>query len=304
MINKRTVLFYRNYKRFSGGQLKVRDYFYHVNQSPQHRAEIFLSPESAPENIWTGEPGLVGTYDPEGADVLFLASKDWKYLDPYPNIERRKPVINLIQGMKHANPGDPRFQFLSRRAVRICVSADVATSLQASNACNGPIYLIPNGIDFTDLPSPQERSIDVFIAGLKQRHLAKDLASRLRAAGLSVDCATKRVTRSDFLNRMAQSMIAVVLPSMSEGFFLPALEAMALGCAVVCPDCIGNREFCIDQETCLMPLPSLPALEQSVHAVRRETALRSSLIAAASAMCKRFDIGREREEFLKLLSAV
>jgi glycosyltransferase involved in cell wall biosynthesis len=38
-----------------------------------------------------------------------------------------------------------------------------------------------------------------------------------------------------------------------EGFFLPALEAMALGSIVVCPDVGGNRTFCRDGINCFLP---------------------------------------------------
>ena len=42
-------------------------------------------------------------------------------------------------------------------------------------------------------------------------------------------------------------------PRVHEGFCLPPLEAMATGCAVVCTDAHGNRDFCRDGENCLMP---------------------------------------------------
>ena len=44
-----------------------------------------------------------------------------------------------------------------------------------------------------------------------------------------------------------------VQTSVHEGFCLPPLEAMATGCAVVCTDAHGNRDFCRDGENCLMP---------------------------------------------------
>ncbi len=44
-----------------------------------------------------------------------------------------------------------------------------------------------------------------------------------------------------------------VQTSIHEGFALPPLEAMATGCAVVCTDAHGNRDFCVDGANCLMP---------------------------------------------------
>ena len=42
------------------------------------------------------------------------------------------------------------------------------------------------------------------------------------------------------------------LPLEREGFYLPALEAMASGCLVVTLDCIGNRGFCRHDANCLV----------------------------------------------------
>ena len=44
---------------------------------------------------------------------------------------------------------------------------------------------------------------------------------------------------------MARARVTVLVPNPKEGFYLPALEAMALGTIVVCPDCVGNRSFCV-----------------------------------------------------------
>jgi glycosyltransferase involved in cell wall biosynthesis len=51
-----------------------------------------------------------------------------------------------------------------------------------------------------------------------------------------------------------------VQTSTHEGFCLPALEAMATGCAVVCTDARGNRDFCQDGVNCLMPEPNARAV--------------------------------------------
>ena len=51
------------------------------------------------------------------------------------------------------------------------------------------------------------------------------------------------------------------MPHATEGFYLPALEAMALSTVAVVPDCVGNRSFCRDGENCLMPALEVDALE-------------------------------------------
>ncbi|MCI0465871.1 MAG: glycosyltransferase, partial [Beijerinckiaceae bacterium] len=102
--------------------------------------------------------------------------------------------------------------------------------------------------------------------------------------------------------RMADARIAVTLPHEAEGFFLPALEGMALGCAVICPDCIGNRGFCIDGETCLMPSAELEELAAAVMRLAGDPAYTQALAAAANAMSARFDLKCERMAFLDILN--
>lgn len=296
------VLFYRDYSAFSGGHLKVWDYFQHVRSSDRHRAEIFLDPASAPASPWQGDPGLVDRYDPEGADILFLAGTDWTALAAHPGIEERIPVVNLVQGLRHARPETPQFSFLSRRATRICVSPAVAEALRATGICNGPIHVIPNGIDFDLLPEgTAAASADVFLGGAKQPQLARALAARLQAEGYRVDLQIEPLPRQDYLARMAGAPIALLLPFAEEGFYLPALEAMALGRVVICPDCGGNRSFCIDGETALMPPAALAPLAQAVAEASRSPGLAQALRQRAREISKIHDIRTERAAFLDLL---
>ena len=50
---------------------------------------------------------------------------------------------------------------------------------------------------------------------------------------------------------MARARVTLYLPNRLEGFYIPALEGMALGTLVVCPDSVGNRSYCRDGENCL-----------------------------------------------------
>lgn len=299
------VLFHRDYRHFSGGHLKVRDYFEHTRNCSRYQAEIYLEPGSAADHPWRGVPGVVDRYDPTRADILFIAGMDWAALDACPGIEERIPVVNLVQGLRHAKPDGPLFGFLGRRATRICVSAEVAQALEATGACNGPIHVIPNGIDFSLLPEghgPAE--YDVFISGLKQPRLAAELAARLQAEGYSVACQVQRLPRGDFLERLARARVAVLLPLREEGFYIPALEAMAMGLPVICPDCGGNRSFCIGGETALTPEPALEPLAMAVREVMRNPALAEALRRNGREMSLRHDIRTEREAFLTLLQQI
>ena len=63
---------------------------------------------------------------------------------------------------------------------------------------------------------------------------------------------------------MSRGRLVVLLPLAEEGFYLPALEAMAMGCVVICPDCVGNRAFCVDEVTALVPDHDVAAVEAAV----------------------------------------
>jgi len=52
MKNKKTVLFHRDYAGFTGGHLKVWDYYQHVLMSDVFKPEIFFTSES----VWLNNP--------------------------------------------------------------------------------------------------------------------------------------------------------------------------------------------------------------------------------------------------------
>src|SRR3977135_3980913 len=78
--SKQLVLFHRDFRVFTGGHLKVWDYFNHVASSPTHEPRIAFSPESKWDstNPWVHSRGYVVDWEPEKADILFLAGIVWK----------------------------------------------------------------------------------------------------------------------------------------------------------------------------------------------------------------------------------
>ena len=64
---------------------------------------------------------------------------------------------------------------------------------------------------------------------------------------------------------------------MHEGFCLPPLEAMATGAAVVCTDAHGNRDFCRDEENCLVPDGSTQAVRDAISRLLADPDLRVRL---------------------------
>jgi len=94
----------------------------------------------------------------------------------------------------------------------------------------------------------------------------------------------------------------VALPNRTEGFYLPALEGMASGCAVICSDNIGNRGFCRRDETCLMP--DYDDEEQHLKMIERLLAnpdIKESVRRSGMEMAKSYSLDRERTQFYQLL---
>ena len=264
----RTVWFYRDHVRLSGGHLKHSHYCDHVQRMPGFAPRITFSMEPSNESLarergrlWPAGDGVMAErWEPADRDVLFLAGVDWRYLYGSGLETLANPRVNLIQGVRHAREGTELHRYLSERAVRICVSQEVADAITATGRTNGPVLTIPNGIDVAPFVSAgggspagfDGRRRPVTIVGYKRPELARKLSERLDAANVEHLLVRDFLDRSAFLALLGESRIAVCLPLEREGFYLPALEAMASGCVVVTLDCIGNRGFCRHEDNCLL----------------------------------------------------
>ena len=93
----------------------------------------------------------------------------------------------------------------------------------------------------------------MLVTANKQPELGAAIAGRLRAAGHDVELSDTRIPRAELIGLMGRARVTVLVPNPKEGFYLPAVEAMAAGTAVVCPDCIGNRSYCLDGQNSLRP---------------------------------------------------
>lgn len=310
--SKRTVLFYRDFRGFTGGHLKVWHYFNHVRHSPSHTPHIAFSAES----VWNDtNPWLpirnqaLSTWDVEQADVLFLAGMDWAVLSEAQRRSPPRPVINLIQHVRHADPNQPLYSYLTHRAVRICVSEPVTQALKATRRVNGPLFTIPNGMDFAELPLPlkpwEARDLDILIVGIKQPALAMEIYGCLKTSNQRVEALIHSIPRPAFLELLGNARIALFLPHATEGFYLPALEGFALETLVICPDCMGNRTFCLPDENCLQPTYTVESL---LHAIQQALLMtyeeRRTLLEAAQRMAQQHSLLQERRSFLEILQQI
>lgn len=307
-MTARSVLFYRDFRQFSGGHLKVWHYFNHVLSSAAHQPWVRFTPSSSWDetNPWRAcRERVVEGGSTRDADVHFLAGLDWRSLGPRERRRPRRPVVNLVQHVRHAEPGDPRYEFLSHRALRICVSKQVQDAIMATGRVNGPVVTIPNAVDVAPAPPGSQRAardIDVLVVANKQPELGRAVRSSLPGAVHLVD---RLVPRTELLALLGRARVSVFLPNQTEGFYLPALEGMALGTLVVCPDCTGNRSFCAHDENCLRPVYEVGAIQAAAEkALALGTGAAEVMVERAAATAARHDLETERSAFLALLDHV
>lgn len=308
LFKKKKVIFYRDFQHYTGGHQKFADYFAHLQSSPNFNPAIAFSSSSRwdASNPWfpTYQQQQVN-YLPENYDYAFLAGMDWQiYLTSAR--PQNQPVINLIQHVRHADPSQPMHKFLSEPALRIGVSPEVTEAIRATGKVNGPLFTIANGIDIPVLEL-QQKLHDLFIFGPKNPQLAVQLKDSLAQQGINAFCVTDWLPREDLLTLLASSRIAVMLPSQTEGFYLPALESMRYADITIVPDCIGNRSFCHNRQNCLIPEYNTPALAaairealQMLHQPEQLNIFKRN----CAATLEYHSLQRERTEFLTLMSQV
>lgn len=302
---RRRMLIYRDYHGYTGGHGKFLDYIAHVNAHPDWNADVYLTSGSAAmDNPFLELPGRVSRWDPRDCDALLLGGMDWMAV-PEAVIPTR-PVVNLLQHVRHAEAGSPLRAFLSRRAIRVGNSSLVTEAVRTTGEANGALLTINSGVDLAHLAEIGRRSIerDVFIDAAKQPQLGTALAERLEQHGLRVQLHIKRTPLADYLRTMAAATIAVPLPDRTEGLYLPGLDAMAMGRALVQPDCIGSRAYARDGDNALVPTREVDALAGAVMRLRADAGLCQRLVAAALATVAGFGMDAERREVHRLLDHI
>ncbi len=299
IAERRTILFVRQLETFSGGHLKVFDYLGHAASASWLAPRLYLAPSSDEALARSLTPtGVERIARPTKADLYFVAGMDWALLDEGGLDLSEAPVVNLIQHVWHAHEGNPRRQYLARPALRICVSPEVASAI--TPLANGPVLTIPNGVDVAGLGTdgaPRHRR--VFIGGLKNPGEAQACAAALATAGAEVDLCLQPVDRYAYLARIAACQVSVLLPSPLEGFYLPGLEAMALGSVPVVPDCLGARSFCLDGHNCLVPAYRSGDICTAALRLLGDNEVRERMRVNGAATAARHSLARERERALE-----
>lgn len=92
------------------------------------------------------------------------------------------------------------------------------------------------------------------------------------------------------VNTLYNTATFMVQTSRHEGFCLPIIEAMAAGCPVICTDAHGNRDFSIDNETCLIvEHDDIPGLAGAIERLRADAKLQQKLRQNGLQMAKKYE---------------
>lgn len=313
------LLFHRDFAGYTGGHGKVWDYFNHALALGLD-ARVYLTPRSLRDasNPWMSRPERIEReWRPELADALFLAGMDWAAVPPEgPGGDR--PVVNLVQHVRHAreDPELPLRRFLPRSAHRICVSRAVADAILATGAVRGPVTVIPAALDLAGVRAlaacedPDEGEalppavLPVLVGALKAPALGRAVRDALAASGIVVELIDGWLPRPRFLARLARARATVLLPHAEEGFFLPGLEAMALGRPLVMPFCTGSDQYARDRANCLVPAPDADAIAASVRELLADASLAATLVRAGLDTAQRHDLAAERRSFAAVMAQV
>ena len=102
---------------------------------------------------------------------------------------------------------------------------------------------------------------------------------------------------------MRRARVTLFLPNETEGFYLPALEGMALGTIVVCPDCVGNRSFCLPGVNAFRPAFRFDDLVQDTEtALTMEKPAAEALRRGAVETVRNYSLDAERQRFHAVLA--
>ena len=179
---------------------------------------------------------------------------------------------------------------------------EVAAALASTHEVVGPVHVIPAGLRLPAVDVAPRAG--VLVDGIKRPDLARELAARLDAFGIRVGLLLEHQPREAYLSALAGAEVAVLLPLEREGFYLPALEAMALATPVVTLDAIGNREYLEPGRNACVVAPDPDALVTAVQATRSDPVATAERVREGKATAGRFTLASERSAFAGLLTTL
>jgi glycosyltransferase involved in cell wall biosynthesis len=231
------------------------------------------------------------------------------YVVPFTSV----PLVVTIHDLIHLRHPNALARMYARqmigRAVRrsrrvLTVSESVKREIVAMFGCGEEhVVVTPNGVGapFTDVGAVAEGRYFLYVGNDKPHKnvdVLVDAFETIDGASLVLTGAPferfrerEHVVASGFVSddelaALYRGAIALVMPSREEGFGLPALEAMACGCAVITSNAAALVE--ITGDDALHVDPTLDALAAAMQRVASDFALRESLARRGIDRAKNF----------------
>lgn len=256
------VLFYQHFGRkgvVRGAHHKTFDFFHHIKTFPDFEPYIFFDDDSVWDadipwfHLYKTMPTLKDLdFEP---DILFLNSgKDWIRYNQKRTINPEIPIISPVNNFRATKPGHKSFDFLGRKAIRLCPSPEIYDAVKNHPNTVGETIYMPNGVGISDeaLTLKNNKTIDVLIVGNKNPDMANQFLSEIKNLNLNIEVINGWISKKEFQMKLAQSKISIHLPKQVEEHYIPGIEAMMLNSFVIIPDCIGNRSYSQDRGTCII----------------------------------------------------
>lgn len=279
-MNRRLVCFVPS-DRPVGGIAKVLDYAVHaarhgvevafctqVAELGHEKSALFRKPYFETYGTAIGL-GTAADLQPRADDVVLfsLPSSHFTLGSLYAAAGQPPPTyIHLLQNVRVANTafdGGYSYRLLPKPMHRICITQEVLDAAAPLVEGDAPLTLIPHGFDFDAFARTPGRLDPVVLTyNTFKGRFAEQV---LEAFGARDEIAEVLVSRPgiswpDLQANYHRATVFLATPLPEEGLYLPGLEAMAAGHAVITPDAVGNRFYCDFDDNCaLVPFEDIEA---------------------------------------------
>jgi len=173
-----------------------------------------------------------------------------------------------------------------------------------------PYFLYVGGIDarksldtlldvFCRLRREESLRATLVVAG-SSRHAPPALSAQLREAVAAGHAQATGYVDDRELARLYAGALALVYPSRYEGFGMPPLEAMTLGCPVIAARASSIPEVCADAALYIEPWSPL-GIAEAIRRIADDARLRARLKREGTARAAQFSWEKAADTFVRLL---
>lgn len=310
----KTVLFYQHFGKKNvvrGAHHKTFDFFQHIKGFADYKPVIYFDETS----IWEPNIPWFHCFDKmptlnervDEPDILFLNSgKDWIKYKEHRSIPETMPIVSPVNNFRAVNPSHKSFEFLTRKAVRLCPSQELYQAVNEHPLTNGETIYLPNGVGITQeaLAIKHQKTTDILIVGNKNPELARKIYAQIKGMNQRIDVIDGWISKELFQEKLASSKISIHCPKVVEEHYIPGVEAMMLDSLVIIPDCVGNRSYSIHEKTCVVTPYNLEGMLNALESVlNMDKTMHSTVIENALKASQVFQIQHEKEALFNILNS-